>query len=137
MDPVDLLVEEISTANMLSTKNDDAMDQLVQEIEKVSVLCSEDNYQELVNNNNILQTNSCFSKDYIEYLFAKMKQYYVELNFDETITIFPEYDFEISKLKQLITEFIFSNDPNHKLILTKEFHNCMITTVNAIDCFYS
>lgn len=112
-----------------------SIEQLINSFGEMSTFCGTDEYQELVRNNNILQTN-VLNEEYYNYLCSKLTYYKVNVNFDESKEIYPEYINEIENVISILDDFLSTKEPNKKIQLAKEFHRVLIYTLNAIDCFY-
>lgn len=116
-----------------------SVEDLIGAFGEMSTFCGNDEYMELVRNNDILnqilQTN-ILNNDFFEYICFKFNYYKEKINFDYSIYSFPEYREEIEAIKISLDEFLESKDIKNKLFLAKEFHNRVINTVNAIDAFH-
>lgn len=117
-----------------------SIDKLTDAFDGMSTFCSSDEYQELVRNNSIvehiLQTN-ILNNDFFDYICFKFNYYREKINFDYSKHIYPEYSLEIEEIKIILDEFLLIENIKDKLLLAKEFHNKVINTINAIECFYS
>lgn len=113
-----------------------SIDNLVESFKEMSIFCGNDEYIELVRNNNILteilQTN-ILNPDFLDYICFKFNYYKEKINFDYSKYIYTEYCDEIEEIKNVLESFLETKDTRNKLLFAKEFHNRVIQTINDIN----